>query len=73
LAISPQLLEIPQTNTQQEKPLTRKQVLKNAKKLQNQIGKILDLKKTNVRFLYNAKWTNKLRADDLLEIFSRLP
>ncbi|MDO8558717.1 MAG: tyrosine--tRNA ligase [bacterium] len=52
------------------KPLTRKQVLENAKDYKKQIGKILDLKKSNVRFLYNEEWTNKLKPVDLLEIAS---
>jgi len=53
------------------KPLTGKQVLENAKSYKKQIGKILDLKKSNIRFLYNERWTNKLKPSDLLEIFSR--
>lgn len=53
------------------KPLTKKQVLENAKNYKKQIGKILDLRKANVRFLRNERWTNKLKPSDLLEIFSR--
>ncbi|MEK9134693.1 MAG: tyrosine--tRNA ligase [Patescibacteria group bacterium] len=52
------------------KALTREQVLENAKNYKKQIGKILDLKKSNVKFLQNEKWTNKLRPTDLLEIAS---
>ena len=52
------------------KPLTRKQVLENAKNYRAQIGKILDLKKPNVQFLYNEKWTKGLKPANLLEIFS---
>ncbi|OGZ23339.1 MAG: tyrosine--tRNA ligase [Candidatus Nealsonbacteria bacterium RIFCSPLOWO2_01_FULL_41_9] len=52
------------------KPLIRSQVLKNAKNYKKQIGKILDIKKSSVRFLYNEKWSNKLKPADLLEIFS---
>lgn len=52
------------------KPLTRKQVLANAKDYKKQIGKILDFNKSNVRFLYNEKWTNKLKPIDLLSIAS---
>jgi len=51
-------------------PLTRKQVLNNAKDYKKQVGKILDLKKANVRFLHNEKWTNKLKPEDLLELTS---
>ncbi len=52
------------------KPLTRQQVFKNAKNYKKQIGKILDLKKSNLKFLHNERWTNKLKPADLLEIFS---
>lgn len=51
-------------------PLTREQVLQNAKDYNMHIGKILDLKKSNIRFLHNEKWTNKLKPIDLLEIAS---
>lgn len=53
------------------KPLTSKQVLENAKNYKKQIAKILDLKKSNVRFLRNERWSNKLKPIDLLEIFSK--
>ncbi len=52
------------------KPLTHKQVLENAKGYKKQISKILDLKKSNVRFLHNEKWTNKLTPKDMLELAS---
>lgn len=52
------------------KPLTSKQVSENAKSYNEQIGKILDLSKSNVRFLHNEEWSNKLRPIDLLGIFS---
>lgn len=52
------------------KPLTREQVLVNAKDYKKQIGKILDIKKANVRFLYNEEWTNKLKPKDMLELAS---
>jgi tyrosyl-tRNA synthetase len=50
------------------KPLTRKQVLANAKDYKKQIGKILDTAKSNIKFLHNEKWTNKLKPIDMLEI-----
>lgn len=53
------------------KPLTREQVLRNAKDYKAQIGKILDLKKSNIRFLHNEKWTNKLKPIDFLAIASQ--
>ena len=52
------------------KPLTRKQVLENAKNYKSQIGKILDIKKSNVRFLHNEEWTKKLKPKDMLELAS---
>ncbi|MGB2762395.1 MAG: tyrosine--tRNA ligase [Minisyncoccales bacterium] len=52
------------------KILTREQVLVNAKDYKKQIGKILDLKKANVRFLHNEEWTNKLKPKDMLELSS---
>lgn len=50
------------------KPLTRQQVLINAKDYKKQIGKILDLKKANVKFLHNEQWTNKLKPKDMLDL-----
>lgn len=52
------------------KSLTRKQVLENAKSYKKQMGKVLNLTKSNIRFLSNEQWTNKLKPADLLEIFS---
>ncbi|MDO8474102.1 MAG: tyrosine--tRNA ligase [bacterium] len=52
------------------KPLTREQVLANARSYKKQVGKILDLRKSNVRFLRNEQWTNKLKPKDLLELAS---
>jgi len=52
------------------KPLDREQVLDNAKDYKKQIGKILDFKKSNIRFLQNEQWTNKLKPVDLLKIAS---
>ena len=52
------------------KPLSRNQVLENAKNYKKQIGKILDFKKSNVKFMYNGEWTNKLKPIDLLKMFS---
>jgi tyrosyl-tRNA synthetase len=53
------------------KPLTREQVLENTKGYKEQIGKILNLKKANVRFLHNEEWTNKLKPKDMLELASK--
>lgn len=51
-------------------PLTRNQVLENATEYEKQIGKILDLTKSNIRFLRNEEWTNKLTPQDMLELAS---
>jgi len=53
------------------KELTRKQVLANAKNYKKLIGKILDLNKSNVRFLHNEEWTNKLKPIDILALASK--
>ena len=50
--------------------LSKAQIEKNAKNYKKLIGKILDLKKSNVRFLHNEKWTNKLKPEDMLELAS---
>ncbi len=53
------------------KTLTPKQVLVYAKNYKKQIGKILDFSKSNVRFLHNEEWTNKLKPIDMLALASR--
>jgi tyrosyl-tRNA synthetase len=60
----------PTGKSQTRKPLTKKQVLANAKNYKKQIGKILDLRKSNIKFLYNGQWTNKLKPADFLDIAS---
>lgn len=50
--------------------LTKEQVEENAANYKQLIGKVLDLKKANVRFLHNEEWTNKLKPEDLLELAS---
>jgi len=52
------------------KPLTREEVKKNTIGYKKLIGKILDLKKSNIRFVYNEKWTNKLKPQNMLELAS---
>ncbi len=52
------------------KKLTKEQVEKNSANYKKLIGKILDLKKANVRFLYNEEWTNKLKPVDILQLAS---
>ena len=60
----------PTDKSSSRKPLTRKQVLENAKNYKNQIGKILDIEKFNIKFLHNEEWTNKLKPKDMLELAS---
>lgn len=60
----------PTGKSKTRKPLTKKEVLTNAKDYKKLIGKILDLKKTNVKFLNNDTWTSKLKPADLLNISS---
>ena len=52
------------------KPLTHKQVLGNTKGYKGQIGRILELAKSNIRFVHNEEWTNKLKHVDMLELAS---
>ncbi|MCK4454321.1 tyrosine--tRNA ligase [Candidatus Parcubacteria bacterium] len=61
----------PTDKSSPRKPLTREQVLENAKNYKNQIGKILDIKKFNIEFLHNEEWTNKLKPKDMLELASK--
>jgi len=51
--------------------LTRKQVLAYAKNYKTQIRQILDFSKSNVRFLHNEEWTNKLKPIDMLSLASK--
>lgn len=60
----------PTDKTATRKQLTHSQVLKNSKNYKNQIGRILDIKKANIRFVYNEKWTNKLKPKDMMELAS---
>ncbi|MDD2807334.1 MAG: tyrosine--tRNA ligase [Patescibacteria group bacterium] len=50
------------------KPLTKKQVLTNAKNYKALIGKTLDLKKTEFRF--NSAWLSKMKVDNFFELIS---
>src|SRR4030042_5670781 len=50
--------------------LTKEEVGKNVANYKELIGKVLDLKKANIRFLHNEEWTNKLKPEDLLELAS---
>ena len=48
------------------KPLTKEQVLENAKTYQEQVFKILDPEKTTIRF--NSEWMNALGADGIIKL-----
>lgn len=50
-------------------PLTKKQVLANAKNYKALIGKTLDLKKTEFRF--NSEWLSKMKVDNFFELISQ--
>ncbi len=50
------------------KPLTRKEVLRNAKDYKKLIAKVLNLKKT--KFDYNSRWLAKMKLADVIELMS---
>src|SRR3989338_7810247 len=52
-------------------PLSSSQIKKNTVGYKRLIGKILDLKKANIKFLDNERWSNKLKPVDMLELASR--
>ncbi len=52
------------------KQLTKEEVEKNADGYKELIGKILDTKSANMRFLRNEKWSNKLKPVDMLDLAS---
>lgn len=52
------------------KKLSKEQVDANAADYKELIGKILDLKRANVRFLHNQEWSTKLKPEDMLELAS---
>src|SRR3989344_809647 len=52
-------------------PLSGEQIKKNLANYKKLIGKILDLKAANIRFLDNEKWSNKLKPADLLDLTSK--
>ena len=49
--------------------LSRKEVKKNSESYFEQVGKILDLKKTEIR--YNSEWFSKLNFEDILKLLSK--
>jgi tyrosyl-tRNA synthetase len=51
------------------KPLTKEDVLENAKSYQEQIFKILDPAKTQV--VFNSSWMNKMSSSDLIQLAAK--
>lgn len=51
-------------------PLSPEEIEKNAKTYLEQVGKILDIKKTTVR--YNSEWLSKLKFEDLIKISGKV-
>ncbi|MFA5129136.1 MAG: tyrosine--tRNA ligase [Patescibacteria group bacterium] len=58
----------PTDKTATRKKLTRKEVLVNCKNYAKQAGKILDMKKVDLK--YNSKWLGKLKFADIVELAS---
>ncbi len=56
----------PSGRSQTRKPLTREQVAVNATSYQEQIFKILDKNKTEIRF--NSEWCGKMKFDDVIRL-----
>lgn len=59
----------PSGRDQKRIPLTEKQVKENERRYKEQIGKVLDLKKTEIR--HNGDWLKKFKFEDVLELASR--
>ncbi|KKP24388.1 MAG: Tyrosine-tRNA ligase [candidate division TM6 bacterium GW2011_GWF2_28_16] len=51
-------------------PLSPEEVLKNSKTYLEQVGKILDIKKT--RIVYNSHWLSKFKFDDVLRLAGKV-
>lgn len=55
------------------KPLTREQVLKNAKSWKKQAGKVLDFEGENAaKIIFNSKWNDKISFAELTQIASKV-
>ncbi len=59
----------PSGKSKTRKPLTKEQVLENAKTYEKQIFRILDREKTDLRF--NSEWLDKLNFRDVIELSSK--
>lgn len=56
----------PSGRSQTRKPLTKEQVAANAKSYQEQVFKILDPEKTEIRF--NSEWCGEMKFDDVIRL-----
>ena len=59
----------PSGKNQTRPPLSREQILENAKSYSAQMGKILDAENTQVMF--NSEWSDKLGAEGMIRLCSR--
>ncbi|MFC1698524.1 tyrosine--tRNA ligase [Candidatus Omnitrophota bacterium] len=59
----------PSGRSQTRPRLTKAQVLENARTYQEQVSKILDIKK--IKVVFNSSWIDKLTAADIAELFSK--
>ncbi|WP_429885878.1 tyrosine--tRNA ligase [Geoalkalibacter halelectricus] len=59
----------PSGKNETRKPLTREQVLDNARTYQEQVYKILDPEKT--RLVFNSEWMGRMSAAELIQLASR--
>ncbi|MEW6419658.1 MAG: tyrosine--tRNA ligase [Nitrospirota bacterium] len=63
------LIGDPSGRSEMRKPLTREEVLENAKTYKEQIFKILDPERT--RILFNSEWLSAMTAEDMIRLASR--
>ncbi|ADV84442.1 tyrosine--tRNA ligase [Terriglobus saanensis] len=63
------LIGDPTGKSQTRKPLTREQIALNAETYQEQVFKILDRDKTEVR--YNSEWLGELRYEDTIRLMAQ--
>ncbi len=63
------LIGDPTGKSQTRKPLTREQIAENAKTYQEQVFRILDRDKTEVR--YNSEWLDTLRYGDFVRLMAQ--
>ena len=59
----------PSGKSEMRKPLTKEQVIENAKTYQEQIFKILDPERTKV--VFNSEWMSSMSAEDIIRLASR--